>query len=89
MLFFDLIDEDSDGLISLGQLVSFVDKSLLQETTTDESSENILKAVFENKRTANKKQLMNGLLNNKKAKQLFMSYLQIKEDRTAIHVDDI
>jgi len=89
MLFFDLIDEDSDGLISLGQLVSFIDKSLLQDMAADESSENILRAIFENKKTANKKQLLNSLLSNKKAKQLFISYFQIKEDRTAIHVDDL
>ena len=82
MLFFDLIDEDEDGLVSLMQLGSFIDKSLLQDMTNDESYENILKSVLENKKTINKKQFVNGMLNNKKGKQLVTSYLQVKEEKT-------
>ena len=86
MLFFDLLDEDEDGLVSMMQLGSFIDKSLLQDMTNDESYESVLKSALENKKTINKKQFVNGMLNNKRGKQLVTSYFQIKEEKTLVQV---
>jgi len=50
MLFFDLLDEDEDGLVSMMQLGSFIDKSLLQDMTNDESYESVLRVPLRIKR---------------------------------------
>lgn len=78
MLLFDLIDLDSNGVVSVESILSFLNLSYLQNVELSVQNENVIKEVFGNQSLLNKKSTLNIFIQNKKMKELLQAYLQIK-----------
>jgi len=78
MLLFDLIDQDSNGTVSIESISSLLNLSYLQNVEFDIQNESILKEAFGNQSFLNKKTALNTLIQDPKVKELLQAYLQIK-----------
>jgi len=82
MLLFDLIDQDSNGIVSIENISGFLNLSYIQNFESDIQNTNVLREVFENQTQLNKKNTLDVFIHNNKAKELLQAYLQIKNLNT-------
>jgi len=80
ILLFDLLDEDSDGSISVNDLLKLFNISFLQNIKTRNNQDEVIKAAFPGTTNFDKKGFIDKILNNNRAKYVLKSYLQVRSE---------